>query len=74
MEEPTATSTAVVLVESHGGFHVGEFELKLINCCYFFLFLQESDGQKTNNGIQYRLQLLYANGELLYLGYFVLKK
>uniref|UniRef100_A0A8D8INF9 Transcription factor collier n=1 Tax=Culex pipiens TaxID=7175 RepID=A0A8D8INF9_CULPI len=23
---------------------------------------QESDGQKTNNGIQYRLQLLYANG------------
>lgn len=25
--------------------------------------LQESEGQKTNNGIQYRLQLLYANGE-----------
>lgn len=24
---------------------------------------QEADGQKTNNGIQYRLQLLYANGE-----------
>ncbi|KAH7984566.1 hypothetical protein HPB52_022287 [Rhipicephalus sanguineus] len=24
---------------------------------------QESDGQKTNNGIHYRLQLLYANGE-----------
>ncbi|KAL0269944.1 UNVERIFIED_CONTAM: hypothetical protein PYX00_007517 [Menopon gallinae] len=24
---------------------------------------QESEGQKTNNGIQYRLQLLYANGE-----------
>ncbi|XP_022906622.1 transcription factor collier isoform X4 [Onthophagus taurus] len=23
---------------------------------------QEADGQKTNNGIQYRLQLLYANG------------
>ncbi|KAK6635722.1 hypothetical protein RUM44_000976 [Polyplax serrata] len=23
---------------------------------------QESEGQKTNNGIQYRLQLLYANG------------
>ncbi|XP_045483035.1 transcription factor collier isoform X1 [Harmonia axyridis] len=23
---------------------------------------QESDGQKTNNGIQYRLQLLYSNG------------
>uniref|UniRef100_A0A182HNM7 Transcription factor COE DNA-binding domain-containing protein n=1 Tax=Anopheles arabiensis TaxID=7173 RepID=A0A182HNM7_ANOAR len=23
---------------------------------------QEPDGQKTNNGIQYRLQLLYANG------------
>ncbi|CAD6238059.1 GSCOCG00008373001-RA-CDS [Cotesia congregata] len=25
---------------------------------------QESEGQKTNNGIQYRLQLLYANGKL----------
>uniref|UniRef100_A0A182FUU6 Transcription factor COE DNA-binding domain-containing protein n=1 Tax=Anopheles albimanus TaxID=7167 RepID=A0A182FUU6_ANOAL len=24
---------------------------------------QEPDGQKTNNGIQYRLQLLYANGK-----------
>jgi len=24
---------------------------------------QESDGQKTNNGIHYRLQLLYANGK-----------
>lgn len=23
---------------------------------------QEADGQKTNNGIQYRLQLLYTNG------------
>uniref|UniRef100_A0A182WF37 Transcription factor COE DNA-binding domain-containing protein n=1 Tax=Anopheles minimus TaxID=112268 RepID=A0A182WF37_9DIPT len=26
------------------------------------VYLQEPDGQKTNNGIQYRLQLLYANG------------
>jgi hypothetical protein len=25
--------------------------------------LQETEGQKTNNGIQYRLQLLYANGK-----------
>jgi len=25
--------------------------------------MQESDGQKTNNGIHYRLQLLYANGK-----------
>lgn len=25
--------------------------------------VQEPDGQKTNNGIQYRLQLLYANGK-----------
>jgi hypothetical protein len=24
---------------------------------------QETEGQKTNNGIQYRLQLLYANGK-----------
>lgn len=27
------------------------------------LLLQESDGQKTNNGIHYRLQLLYASGK-----------
>lgn len=27
--------------------------------------VQESDSQKTNNGIHYRLQLLYANGESL---------
>jgi hypothetical protein len=31
------------------------------------LFLQEADGQKTSNGIHYRLQLLYTNGEYLYL-------
>lgn len=31
--------------------------------------LQESEGQKTNNGIQYRLQLLYANGEYFILLY-----
>lgn len=31
----------------------------------FLIFnFQESEGQKTNNGIQYRLQLLYANGKL----------
>lgn len=24
---------------------------------------QEAEGQKTNNGIQYRLQLLYTNGQ-----------
>lgn len=28
-----------------------------------YLFLQESEGQKTNNGIQYSLHLLYSNGE-----------
>jgi hypothetical protein len=28
-----------------------------------FSVLQETEGQKTNNGIQYRLQLLYANGK-----------
>lgn len=28
----------------------------------FVSVLQETEGQKTNNGIQYRLQLLYANG------------
>ena len=38
------------------------FVLYLYNS-YSFLKLQESEGQKTNNGIQYRLQLLYANGE-----------
>lgn len=27
------------------------------------IFIQEETGQKTNNGIQYRLQLLYANGK-----------
>lgn len=27
------------------------------------LFLQESEGQKTNNGIQYSLHLLYSNGK-----------
>lgn len=29
----------------------------------FSFFSQEADSTKTNNGIQYRLQLLYANGE-----------
>ena len=32
-----------------------------LNFVYIF---QENDGQKTNNGIHYRLQLLYANGKL----------
>jgi len=27
--------------------------------------MQEVDNQKTNNGIHYRLQLLYANGQTL---------
>lgn len=31
----------------------------------FYCKFQEFDGQKTNNGIQYRLQLLYANGKIL---------
>lgn len=31
-----------------------------------FSLLQETEGQKTNNGIQYRLQLLYANGEFFF--------
>lgn len=31
-----------------------------------FSFFQEADGQKTNNGIQYRLQLLFANGKLVF--------
>ena len=31
------------------------------------ILLQEPEGQKTNNGIQYRLQLLYSNGEYLRL-------
>lgn len=35
-------------------------KLLLIN---FFFDQKEFEGQKTNNGIQYRLQLLYANGE-----------
>lgn len=34
------------------------------NCKFVYSNFQEADGQKTNNGIQYRLQLLYANGEL----------
>lgn len=28
------------------------------------LFAQETTGEKTNNGIHYRLQLLYSNGEV----------
>jgi len=28
------------------------------------IVVQEVDNQKTNNGIHYRLQLLYANGQL----------
>lgn len=36
----------------------------VINYVYFIIYLQESDSTKTNNGIQYRLQLLYANGKL----------
>lgn len=35
---------------------------RVFNLC-FVIWLQETEGQKTNNGIQYRLQLLYANGE-----------
>lgn len=31
-------------------------------CVCIFLKKQEVDGQRTNNGIQYRLQLLYTNG------------
>ncbi len=30
------------------------------------MYFQEVEGQKTNNGIHYRLQLLYANGMLYY--------
>jgi hypothetical protein len=36
------------------------FTLKIIGG---LSLLQETEGQKTNNGIQYRLQLLYANGK-----------
>jgi hypothetical protein len=32
-----------------------------------FCASQETEGQKTNNGIQYRLQLLYANGKWNYI-------
>ena len=30
---------------------------------------QEPDGQKTNNGIHYRLQLLYAGGKSLLIDF-----
>lgn len=41
---------------------------------YTFSQLQESDSTKTNNGIQYRLQLLYANGKHYYTIKFRLKE
>lgn len=34
-----------------------------------YLIFQETEGQKTNNGIQYRLQLLYANGKFLEISF-----
>lgn len=35
----------------------------VLNQPLYFCLFQESETQKTNNGIQYRLQLLYANGK-----------
>ena len=32
---------------------------------FFESIFQEVDGTRTSNGIQYRLQLLYSNGELI---------
>jgi hypothetical protein len=44
--------------------------MKWLIALYFIKWKkQESDGQKTNNGIHYRLQLLYANGNILSFDY-----
>lgn len=40
--------------------------LTLFEFLLFSPLFQEADSTKTNNGIQYRLQLLYANGECDY--------
>lgn len=34
-----------------------------INSSVCVVFVKETTGEKTNNGIHYRLQLLYSNGE-----------
>ena len=32
---------------------------------FAFYLSQENDGTKTNNGVHYRLQLLFANGKII---------
>lgn len=61
-------------MENSHCFKLNIFSLREATQCFYefknisylttcLLFFQEADGQKTNNGIQYRLQLLYANGK-----------
>lgn len=57
-------------------FFLANVQVFLFRVKYFFfnflsILFQEFEGQKTNNGIHYRLQLLYSNGKRNFCYYFI---
>lgn len=40
----------------------------------FFCYFKEVDGTRSSNGIQYRLQLLYSNGNIFWFSFLIFNK
>lgn len=66
-ETPRKIDSSTYTIRLRIGEKVDEYEHKEGTTIFItvglFFDSQETEGQKTNNGIQYRLQLLYANGK-----------